>query len=295
MGETRSVTDRLKGPIVAINMCFTEDGEVDFAAMRNYVDWLCKQKTPVLLLTYGSSEYSWLSDQDIWRLTAELAEETAGRSLFITSSSWWKPKICRDFLRHAERSGVDAVKVQINTWGMNAPNGRELFLAYYDQIQDSSSIPLLMWLNGMGGGPPPVDLVAEVASRPQVVGAKNDCDPFNYYMDLCRTTKDEDFAVFSGGMMANFVFGHQVGSPAYLCTIAPFRADIPLAFCELLDQGKYDEAWQMVFRYEEAWCKGIESVGWLQAIKTAVRLYGGQSSDRIKFCPCLEIFSQAGS
>ena len=51
MGESSgSVTDRLKGPIVAINMAFTEDGEVDFAAMRNYIDWLCKQKTKVLLL-----------------------------------------------------------------------------------------------------------------------------------------------------------------------------------------------------------------------------------------------------
>ena len=81
--------------------------------------------------------------------------------------------------------------------------------------------------------------------------------------------------------MTNFVFGHQVGSPAYLCTIAPFRADIPLAFCELLDQRKYDEAWQMVFRYEEPWVKGAGELGWLRSIKTAVYLYGGLPSDRI--------------
>ncbi len=276
-----SVTDRLKGPVVPINMCFTEDGEVDFPAMRKYVDWMCQQKVPVLLLTYGSSEYNWLSDEDIWRLTAELAEETAGRSLFITSSSWWPPKICRGFLRHAERSGADGVKVQINMWGTAAPNREELFRGYYDQIQDASPIPLLLWLNSGGGTSLSVDLVVEMAKRPQIVGAKNDDHPFNYYYDLCRATKDEDFGVISGGTMTNFVFGHQVGSPAYLCTIAPFRADIPLAFCELLDQRKYDEAWQMVFRYEEPWLKGAGELGWLRSIKTAVYLYGGLPSDRI--------------
>jgi 4-hydroxy-tetrahydrodipicolinate synthase len=276
-----SVTDRLKGAVVPINICFTEDGEVDFAAMRKYVGWLAQQKTPVLLLTYGSSEYSWLSDEDIWRLTAELAEEVAGRSLFITSSSWWPPKVCRDFLRHAERSGVDAVKIQINMWAMGGPQRRELFLAYYDQIQDASSIPLLLWCNSAGGDPLPIDLVVEMAGRPRIVGLKNDDHPFYYYYDLCRATRDEDFAVISGGQMRNFVFGYQIGSPAYLCTIAPFRPDIALEFHDLLEKGDIDGAWQMVFRYEDTWLSGAGEIGWLRAIKTAIHLHGLLPGDRV--------------
>lgn len=37
MPEASSVTDRLKGAVVPINICFNEDGEIDFAAMRRYV------------------------------------------------------------------------------------------------------------------------------------------------------------------------------------------------------------------------------------------------------------------
>ena len=32
--------------------------------MRRYVDWLCEQGVPVILLTYGSSEFSVLSAEE---------------------------------------------------------------------------------------------------------------------------------------------------------------------------------------------------------------------------------------
>ena len=149
MVKKLSVAERLKGPVVPINICFTETDEVDFPAMRKYVNWLCEQKVPVLLLTYGSSEYAWLSDEDIWRLTAELAEEVAGRSLFITSTAWWPPKICREFLKHAHQVGADAVKVQINFWAItNAGSAKgELFRSYHDRVQDAAPIPLVLWCN----------------------------------------------------------------------------------------------------------------------------------------------------
>ena len=89
MAPAPSVAERLRGPVVPLTVCFTEVGEVDLPALRRYADWLCAQHVPVLLLTYGSSEYAWLSDDDLYRLTAEIAAVVAGRSCFITSSSFW--------------------------------------------------------------------------------------------------------------------------------------------------------------------------------------------------------------
>ena len=88
MARGAEVVEKLKGPVVPVNVCFNEDNEFDYAAMRKYVDWLCREKAPVLLLTYGSSEFSMLGDEDIWRLTAEVAEANAGRSAFIASTGW---------------------------------------------------------------------------------------------------------------------------------------------------------------------------------------------------------------
>lgn len=278
------VVERLKGPVVPINVCFTEDDEVDYAAMRKYVNWLCDQRVPVLLLTYGSSEFSMLGDEDIWRLTAEVAEVNAGRSAFIASTGWWPPRICRKFLQHADKVGADTVKVQINPWVMtNAPDKRGAFLRYYEQILDAAGVPLTLWCNSFGQTPVPVDAIAELAQRPNVVALKNDDDPFYYYYDLIRATRDFRFAVISGGQMRNFVFGYQLGSPAYLCTVAPFRPDIALEFYDVLTAGRYDDAWAMVFRYEEPWLKFASDLGWLETLKSAFTLYGLFPNNRM--CP----------
>ena len=250
-----SVAQRIRGPVASILICFTEEGEIDYAAMRRYVNWLCEQKVPVLLLTYGSSEFCNLSDEDLWRLTAELSQEIAGRSVFITSTGFCAAKVTQKFLKHAEAEGVDAVKVQTNPMLFPATGWPidETIVNYYDCIQEASSIPLILWAHSMA--PYPLDIVAELARRSQIVGIKNDQDPFYYYYDLIRRTAEEDFAVISGGQMRNFAFGYQVGSAAYLCPVAGFRPDISLAFYDRLVTGQVDEAWKMVYRYEEPWLK----------------------------------------
>jgi len=269
MDRATQVVERLKGPVVPLNICFNEDGTVNHGAVGEYVNWLCEEKTPVLLLTYGSSEFASLSDEELWELTATVARANAGRSLFVTSTRYWKPAETQEFLKHADAVGADAVKVQINLW---LGNTREVLVGYYDLIEGASDIPLLLW----AAGPPkfPVEVVAELAQRPHIVGMKNDGDRFYDYYDFIRATRDQNFAVVSGGQMRNFVFGYQVGSPAYLCPIAPFRPDIALQFYHLLVERRYDEAWQMVFRYEEPFLQWAIDRNWLAVMKSAVQLQG---------------------
>ncbi len=282
MERGAEVVEKLKGPVVSVNICFNKDNEVNYVAMRKYVDWLCREKAPVLLLTYGSSEFSMLGDEDIWRLTAEVAEIIVGRSAFIISTGWWPPRICREFLQHADKVGADTVKVQISPWLMgNAPDKGELFLSYYDEILEAAGIPLTLWCNSFGQTPVSTETIAQLAERPDVAALKNDDDPFYYYYDLIRATADYDFAVISGGQMRNFIFGYQVGSPAYLCPIAPFRPDVALKFYDLLVARDYDGAWEMVFRYEEPLMKFAGSMGWLQTLKSIFLLRGLFPNNRV--------------
>ncbi|MCK4591584.1 MAG: dihydrodipicolinate synthase family protein [Candidatus Latescibacteria bacterium] len=277
MDRAAQALKRLKGPIATVNVCFNEDGTVNYTAVGKYINWLCEQKIPVLLLTYGSSEFASLSDEEIWELTETVARANGGRSLCIASTDFWKPAKTREFLKHADSVGVDAVKVQINPW---LPKTRKVLVRYFDLIERASDMPLLLW----GHAPPPfpVEVVAELAQRRNIIGMKNDADPFYDYYDLIRATADEDFAVISGGQMRNFAFGYQIGSPAYLCTIAPFRPDIALVFYDLLVARRFDEAWQMVFQYEEPWLKKALEMDWLLSIKSALLLYGLYPNNR----PC---------
>ena len=269
MERATSALHRLKGPVVPINICFNADGSVHEKAVAGYVDWLCDQGVPVLLLTAGSSEYGGLSDKDVWSLTKTIAEVNAGRSLFVTSTRFWNTTDTRNFLVHADKVGADAVKVQI---GNMTPSTRDALLTYFDLIEDASDIPLLLWT--IRQPPFPVDAAAELAKRPNIIGMKNDGEQFSGYYDYIRATRDEQFAVLSGGQMRNFVFGHQIGSTGYLCTTAPFRPDLALKFYDLVVGRKYEQAWQFVFRYEDPWLQWAIEQGWLQAIKTAIHVCG---------------------
>ena len=271
------VVERLKGPIVPVNICFGDDDSLNVPAMRKYVNWLCEQNIPVILLTYGSSEFCSLTDQEIWRLTAELAEEISGRSLFIGSTGWWPPEPCRDFLKHCDSVGVDAVKIQMHP-GLGVK--REVIVGYFDSVQDAAPIPLLIL--GAWQDPYPVGIVAELAKRPEVVGIKNDGHPFYAYYDLIRTTTEENFAVVSGGQMRNFMFGYPLGSTAYLCTVAPFRPDIALTFYNALTTGNDADAREVVFRYEEPWLKVATGLGWLPSIKSALHIHGLYPNHRLR-------------
>ena len=57
MERATHAVEQLKGPIVPVNTCFGDDDSLDVGTMRKYVNWLCEQHIPVILLTYGSSEF----------------------------------------------------------------------------------------------------------------------------------------------------------------------------------------------------------------------------------------------
>ena len=269
MSRATEVVDRLKGPVVPVNICFADDDSIDYEGMRRYVDWLCEQRVPVVLLTYGSSEFSVLSASEIWKLTELFARTVDGRSLFVTSTGYWSIDECREFLRHADSVGADAVKVQINPW---LGQEREVLVGYFDAIRGAAGIPLLLW--GAWPDPYPIATVRELAARDEVVGIKNDGDPFYAYYDLLRATADQSFAVISGGQMRNFMLGYPLGGAAYLCTVAPFRPDLALRFYGHLQAGEVDAAWAMVERYEDRWLQVAVEHGWLESVKVAMELHG---------------------
>ena len=262
MSRSKDVVDRTKGPVVPINICFNEDATVDFDAVRSYVEWLGVNGVPVILLTSGSSEYAYLSEDDVWRLTEVIAEANAGRSLFIAASGWWKTTTCAAYLQHADAVGADAVKIQPHS---SLPKDRDVYIDYFDRVRTASDIPLFLL-------DPPLQIAIEMAAEEGIVGAK--VHSHADYHTLTRATRNREFATICAGQMRNMVFGHQLGSPAYLCPIAPFLPGFALEFFELLEAGQYDDALTFVFRYEEPWMEAAIGVGWLHAVKEAIQLRG---------------------
>ncbi|MDP7628476.1 MAG: dihydrodipicolinate synthase family protein [SAR202 cluster bacterium] len=269
MSRSINVVEKTKGPVVPINICFNADATVDFEAVRDYAGLLSTNGVPVILLTSGSSEYAWLSEKDVWRITEVIAEAIQGRSLFIAASGSWDVNTCAAYLKHADAVGADAVKIQPNPL---LSSEREIYFGYFDHIREGSDIPLFLL-------DPPLALAIEMASDEQIVGAK--VHSHADYYSLTRATRDLNFATICAGQMGNMVFGHQIGSPAYLCPIAPFLPRVALEFFEKIEAGRYDDAIEFVSRYEVPWMETAIDVGWLHAVKEAIRLVGFYPNNRL--------------
>lgn len=196
--------------------------------------WMCANGVPVISMATGASEFAGLSEEDIWRLTADLAEFTAGRSVFIAGTGRWKVSKCREFLVHADKVGADAVRIQIDP--MYTSGRPDVYISYFDLIEGASDIPLVL-----EDGAPPVSMGVELAKRPNVVGGM--IHDYEAYLDLTVATADEDFSTICAGRMRYMIYAHQAGSPAYQCGIAPFRPDIALEFYKLVEARRYDDAW----------------------------------------------------
>ena len=269
MSRSTDVINKTKGPAVAVNICFNEDSSVDFGAIHNYIDSLVTKGVPVILLSSGSSEYSFLSQEDIWRITEVIAKANAGRSLFIAASGAWDIRTCASYLKHADDVGADAVKIQPHP---EIHADRDRYLEYFNRIRTGSEIPLFLL-------DPPLSLAIEMASDERIVGAK--VHSHDDYYQMTRDTKDLDFATICAGQMGTILFGHQLGSPAYLCTFAPFLPSIALEFFEKLDTGQYEDAIKFVAKYEDPWLKTAVDVDWMYAVKIAIHMAGLYPNNRV--------------
>ena len=138
MDKAAAALARMKGPVVPLNLCFDESGAVDHQAVAAYVDWLSAQGAPILMLTYGSSEFACLDDEDIWAVTETVGQACAGRAFCIGGTGFWKPAKTRDYLAHAQAVGMDAVKVQVHPY---LGNTTPVLVNYFDALEGAADIP----------------------------------------------------------------------------------------------------------------------------------------------------------
>jgi len=63
--DTEYYRQQVTGPVVSINTPFTRDGEIDYAGLRQFVDFAIDAGTNALLFTPGDSLYMALTDAEM--------------------------------------------------------------------------------------------------------------------------------------------------------------------------------------------------------------------------------------
>lgn len=260
----QAVLDRLRGPMASITIPYNKDYSIDYGSLRAWVDFVCERKAPILFLTYGDSELGFLSEAEIEKVIRTVASQTKGRSLVIGGTgAWWTGRTI-DFINRVEDSGVDAINIHI---GELARREEEIYGAFRD-IDAATNVPLLTVDRKYS-----VDLMKRLARIPKVIGDKCHEELYGYY-DIIRETRPYNFAVVSAGQMKHHLFGYLIGSPAYLCPIAPFAPQVSNEFQKKLETGDVAGARDMVNRYEEGLLKITGPLGYPHCYKSLNYLTG---------------------
>ena len=218
MDESR-IREMLACPVASTPTLFLRDGRIDFDGLRNFIDFVIAGGTRTILLTYGDSLYSLLTDDEVEEVTRVTVEHTAGRALVVAADRIWATPKTVEFARYVREVGADMLMVLPPSWA-NSPTIDTLV---EHNAAAAAEIPVMVVTNLFA---PRQRMGLEVLERlrdevPNVLAVKDDvCGDFARRLTLLVR---ERMTVVSGGQKQNHLDLLPYGCDGYLSTFIKFR------------------------------------------------------------------------
>ena len=235
------IRNRLRGPICSIPTPFRRDGEIDEGGVRRVIDLGLDGGTQVIMLTWGDSLFSVLTDDEVYRLTQLVVEYVAGRAVVVAADrSWWTGKVV-DFGRWCHDLGADMLMVRPPDW---VPTTPDMLTAHY--AATAEVLPLMLV------GRVPFETLAMLAADvPGVVAFKDDIGG-NYGLQVARRYAKRWALISSGHKWAHRNLW-PYGCGGWLSNHICFAPQVPQAYWQALQSGDDAAVTEVIFRYDEPW------------------------------------------
>ncbi len=242
-----AVRAALTGPVASISTPFCQDDSIDYAALRGTVDFVIEGGSKTVLLTYGDSLYSLLTDDEVGEVTRVVAEQTAGRAMVVAADRMWATPKTLEFARYSRDVGADVLMVLPQDWAASCT--QDTLVEHYAAAADE--IPVMIVTNYLGMRPQPFAMAlleSLVGQIPGVVAIKDDlCGAFARKMAM---KLDGQVAILSGGQKQNHLDLYPYGSEGYLSTYLRFKPDIAWNYWDAIQAGQLADAAEIVRVYD---------------------------------------------
>ena len=237
----------LSGPWPSIRTPFTRQGDIDFDALHGHLDFLLQAKAKAVVLTWGDSLFSILTDDEIAQVTKAVARHVDGRAFVVAADgSWWTGKVV-DFSKYCTNVGVDMLMVMPPDWA--ASTTVDSLTAHYRAVAEH--IPVMLVTNYLGRRG--MDFGLELCERlhrevPGVMALKDDvCGEF--ICKVCSMTHDR-WALSAGGQKQNHLLMLPYGVDGYLSTFINFKPEIAWRYWDAIEAGDLPAASAVVCDYD---------------------------------------------
>ncbi len=256
MHSTQELRSLLTGPVMSVHTPFFRDGEIDYGSLRGLVDRGIDAGSTTMLLTYGDSLFSLLTDDEVAEVTRVVAEQTAGRAAVVAADRiWWTGKTV-EFARYAREVGADVLMVLPPDWAGSCT--ADTFVAHYSAA--AAEIPVMVVTNVFSRSH---DLGLAVLQRlrdeaPGVIAIKDDL--VGAFARKMAMLLHGHWAVISGGQKANHFDLIHYGCDGYLSTLVTFAPQITQAYWQAVQAGELDAAAGIMRDYDMPYFSYVLSV-----------------------------------
>ena len=239
----------LSGPISAVHPVFQRDGSLDFDGLRTQVDRNIAAGTGVLLLTYGDSLHSLLTDAEVADLLRAVVEHGRGRAMVVAADrQWWTGKEI-EFADFARTAGADVLMVLPPHWAGSVTH--DSLVEHYRAVAEHIPVMLvtaLFFANQALGLRVIRTLVDTV---PNIVAIKDDVTG-EFARKMAGIVHDR-WAVLSGGQKQNHLDLHPYGCDGYMSTYLHFMPDVAQAYWRAIQANDLAAAASIIEAYDVPW------------------------------------------
>jgi 4-hydroxy-tetrahydrodipicolinate synthase len=246
MRSLQELRTLLTGPVMSVHTPFTREGAIDYDSLRGLVDRGIDAGSTTMLLTYGDSLYSLLTDDEVADVTRVVAEQTAGRAAVVAADRiWWTGKTV-DFARYARGVGADLLMVLPPDWAGSCT--ADSFVAHYAAV--AVEIPVMVVTNAFSRSQA---MGLEVLRRlrddvPGVIAIKDDL--VGVFARKMAILLRGHWSIISGGQKQNHFDLIHYGCDGYLSTFVTFAPHVTQAYWQAVQTEDWVEAARIIREYD---------------------------------------------
>lgn len=241
--DRKEIQARLRGPVASIRTIFHPDGRIDWEGVRRQVDFVIEGGSGAVILTYGDSLYSLLSDEEVAEATRVVAEQARRRAVVVAADRCWPTAKTAEFARFARDAGADVLMVLPPDWGGSTTPGtlRDHYAAA------AESIPVMLVTNvftprGMKMALETIERVRDTVEN--VVAVKDDwCGEFGRRLSHAVHGR---WSVIAGGPKQHHLNALPYGADAYLSTFTALKPAVAQSYWSAIQANRMEDAARIV-------------------------------------------------
>ena len=230
----------LHGPVNTIPTPFLTDGQIDWKGFRTIVEIGITGGSQVSLLTYGDSQFDFLTDDEVMELTRCLVDQAGGRALTVAATRFWPDAKAVDFARFCKDIGVDVLMVRPIARAL--PKGQ---IRHYRAVAEIMPVMLVGW--------PSYDILDALVDVPNICCFKEDGN-LNYTVDAIQTYGKVWKFMTGGGLWRNYA-QWPWRQEAFFCYFSSFAPHLARSYWQAVQNldvaaaGKIIQEVEFPFRY----------------------------------------------